>query len=474
MKTALSILLQCLQFLGSLIADFWNAFVDAFAKQKGFNAEFGAEPSISSRFNKGFVISKHRRLSRKASFSNLLLVGPTGSGKTSRILLKNLYLLKNCSLIVNDPSGELFQLSSGYLSMYFKKLLTINFSDSSASSAGFNVLSRIKKPNDVNKIAHLLVATTLDKGNSDPFWSISTKNLLSILIRLVLYQPEQYRNMANVLHLLHVLAAYPERIDVLVANSKDEKLVLDYKSCISTPERTLQNIIASAKAALQLFDDPEIAKTTATDTINFDELRQTPTVVFLHNSIGDQKYVSVLNSIFFEQFYNHVMQKLPSKSDLSCFVILEEASSMYIPLLALATANCRKARVSNIIAVQTKGQLRTFYKDDAENIAANCLTKLYLPGQTAMDELREIETLAGKSIYKDEKGTERVKSLITADEIRLLPKNRSIIISGNKPIIKGRTSPYYSSLIYSRYAKIPPVSLQRGIPDSPVPLIELK
>jgi type IV secretion system protein VirD4 len=473
MKTTISILLQCMQFLGSLIADLWNALTDAFAKQKGFNAEFGTERSVASRFNKGFVISRHRRLSLMASFSNLLLVGPTGSGKTSRILLKNLYRLKNCSLIVNDPSKELFLLSSGYLSKYFK-ILAINFSDSSASSAGFNVLSRIKKPNDVNKIAHLLVATTLDKGNSDPFWSISTKNLLSILIRVVLYQPEQYRNMANVLHLLHILAAYPERIDVLVASSKDEKLTLDYKSFISTPERTLQNIIASAKAALQLFDDPEIAKTTATDTINFDELRQVPTVIFLHNSIGDQKYVSVLNSIFFEQFYNHVMQKLPLKSDLSCFVILEEASSMYIPLLAIATANCRKARVSNIITVQTKGQLKAFYKDDAENIAANCLTKLYLPGQTAMDELREMETLAGKSIYKDEKGTERVKSLITADEIRLLPENRSIIISGNKPIIKGRTSPYYSSLIYSQYAKIPPVSLQRGIPDNPVPLIELK
>jgi type IV secretion system protein VirD4 len=473
MKIAISILLQCMQFLGSLIADFWNALIDAFAKQKGFNAEFGTERSIASRFNKGFVISRHRRLSRKASFSNLLLVGPTGSGKTSRILLKNLYALKICSIICNDPSKELFLLSSGYLSKYFR-ILTINFSDSSASSAGFNILSRIKKPNDVNKIAHLLVATTLDKGNSDPFWSISTKGILSILVRLVLHQPEQYRNMANVLHLLHVLAAYPEKIDVLVAGSKDEKLMLDYKSFISTPERTLQNIIASTKAALQLFDDPEIARTTATDTINFDELRQVPTVIFLHNSIGDQKYVSVLNSIFFEQFYNHVMQKLPSKRELDLFVMLEEASSMYIPLLALATANTRKGRASTIISIQTKGQLRTFYKDDAENIAANCLAKLYLPGQTAMDELREIETLAGKSIYRDEKGTERIKSLITADEIRLLPENRSIIISGNKPIIKGRTSPYYRSLIYSRYAKMTPIALNRGIPDTPVPLIDLK
>ncbi|QTE35864.1 type IV secretory system conjugative DNA transfer family protein [Mucilaginibacter gossypii] len=473
MTEIISILLECIQFMFSLIADIFSVIIDAFAKQKGFNAEFGSERSISSRFNKGFVISKNRRLSRKASFSNLLLVGPTGSGKTSRILLKNLYSLKQSSIILNDPSGELFLLSSGYLSRYFK-ILTINFSDSSASTGGFNILSRIRKPNDVNKIAHLLVATSLDKGNSDPFWSISTKSLLSILIRVTLFQPEQYRNMANVLQLLHILAAYPEKIDVLIANAQDEKLILDYKSFISTPERTLQNIIASAKAALQLFDDPEIAKTTAHDSISFDELRATPTIIFLHNSVGDQKYVSILSSIFFEQFYNHILQRLPLKRELSIQVILEEASSMYIPLLALATANCRKARVGNIIAVQTKGQLKTFYKDDAENIAANCLTKLYLPGLTAMDELREIEALGGKAMYTDEKGIERVKALVTADEIRLLHENRSIIISGNKPLIKGRTSPYYRSLIYGRYAKIPPVSLEGGIPDTPVPLIELK
>jgi type IV secretory pathway TraG/TraD family ATPase VirD4 len=473
MTDIISILIGVIQFIFSLIADLFNAIIDAFAKQKGFNAEFGSESSIASRFNKGFVISKNRRLSRKASFANLLLVGPTGSGKTSRILLKNLFALKNCSLIVNDPSGELFMRSSGYLSQYFK-ILTINFSDTSTSTGGFNILSRIKKPNDVNKIAHLLVATSLDKGNSDPFWSISTKSLLSILIRLTLHQQEQYRNMANVLHLLHTLAAYPERIDILVANSKDEKLLLDYKSCISTPERTFQNIIASAKAALQLFDDPEIAKTTAHDSVDFDELRRTPTVIFLQNSIGDQKYVSILNSIFFEQCYSRVLQRLPSKQELDLFVVLEEASSMYIPLLALATANCRKSRVGNIVAVQTKGQLKTFYKDDAENIAANCLTKLYLPGQTAMDELREIEALGGKSIYTDEKGIERIKSLITTDEIRLLPENRSVIISGNKPLIKGRTSPYYRSLIYSSYGKISSVSLEGSTPDTPVPLIELK
>src|SRR5476651_913950 len=129
----------------SVLGDLGNSLADAFEKQNGFNAAFGNESDIASRFNKGFLISKHRKLTRRKSFENVLLSGPTGSGKTTRLLLKNLYSLKGCSLIINDPSGELYQLASGYMNPFFD-IKSLNYSDSTVSS-GFNVLSRIKKPN---------------------------------------------------------------------------------------------------------------------------------------------------------------------------------------------------------------------------------------------------------------------------------------------------------------------------------------
>ena len=117
-------------------------------------------------------------------------------------------------------------------------------------------------------------------------------------------------------------------------------------------------------------------------------------------------------------------------------------------------------------------QLRSFYKDDADNISSNCVTKIFLPGITAMDTLRELETLSGKCVYQDEKKTERVKPLITIDEIRLLKENRSLIVSGNKPFILGRTSPYFKSFKYRHRAKILPVPLEGDIPATQPELIE--
>ncbi len=458
--------------MNGILRDLFDAIIDAFTTQKGFNAEFGKESSIASRWNKGFLISKHRRLTIRKSQENLLLVGPTGSGKTTKILLKNLFLLKNSSMVVNDPSGELFAQSSGYLSQFFT-IKVINFSDSTSSS-GYNIFSRIKKPNDVHKIVHILIESTLNKGgSSDPFWSLAATNFLTVLLRLLLQQPEEFRNMPNLIQLVNFFAAEPKKIDAMIAVTGDEKLILDYKSLLATPEKTLQNIVASAKTAIQLFDDPEISMTVSYDSINFDEFRKEPTVIFLRNAISEQSYINVLNSIFFEQLYGHILQRLPGNDELNVYIILEESSSMFIKLLPLALANCRKHRTATLCCIQNPAQLKAFYRDQAENITNNCVTKLFLPGLSAMDTLTEIESLSGKCIYKDEKtGTARVKPLVTIEEIRLLPENRTLILSGNHPIIKGRTSYFYRSRKYKRLAAIPPVELPGDIPYGPIPLLK--
>lgn len=452
-----------------MLMDGIHSLSDMLQKTEGFNAKFGSERDISSRFNQGFLISDHRKLTKRKSFENVMIAGPTGSGKTTRLLIKNLFELKNCSIVVNDPSKELFLLSSGYLSNMFN-VKTLNFSDSK-ESCGYNLLSRIRNPNDINKIAHLLVSSTIDKNASDPFWGLQSKAMLSVFIRLVRHQPKEFQNMVNVLHVLNHFAANPKKVDAWIVKTADEKLILDYKAILAMPPKTLMNIVASSKAALQIFDDPEIARVTAYDTLNFEEFRERPTILFLHNNIADQKYISILNSIFFEQLYGYILEALPQKQHLDMFIILEEASSLYVPVLPVAIANTRKHRVGNLICVQSVGQLKKFYNEDADNISANCVTKVYLPGQTSMDVLREIETLSGKCIYRDDKDVERVKPLISIDEIRLLPEDRTLIISANNPLIKGRTSPYYKDWTYRSYAEIPPIPLRGDIPDEPLALI---
>lgn len=440
-------------------------------KSNGYNSTFADISEIASSFNHGFLINRSDRLTKLQSFQNLLICGPTGSGKTSRLIFPNLCVLKDCSIVVNDPSKELYTLFSGYASKFFE-IKTLNFSDSSVSS-GYNILSRIKKSNDIQKISNILVSSTLEKGSGggDPFWSLQTKTLLNILLRLVQFQPQVYRNMANVKFLLDVFAVKPKYIDSLIAQTNDKGLILEYKSLIATPEKTLQNITASAKASLQIFSDEEFAKVTSVDTINFETLRERPTIIFLHNSIADQKHASTLISIFFQQFYEYILSRIPNKKELPIYIILEEASSLYIPVLPISLANTRKHFCATMVAIQNVKQLENFYGKEAENIASNCVTKCYLPGITSLENLREIESLGGKMTYIDENGKEKSKSLMTIDEIRRMDENEILILCGNHPFILSKTSPYYLSFKYSRRASYPPAPFKGEIPQIPIRLI---
>jgi len=467
MKKNIFLLFTPLSFLFGLLSDWFFDIVGLFDRQKGFNARFGRESRIASRWNKGFKISRNRKLTRKQSYEHLMVVAPTGAGKSSRILIPLICELKNCSLVINDPDRFVFNNFSQHLSRHFPTIKLLNFSASSDSS-GYNLLANIKKPHDVNKLVSLLMRSVFDKSNADPFWNISASNMLQVFVRLVMHQPEGFRNCAQVLHILKCFSAHPSKVDAWIIATKDERLALDYKAIISTSEKTLQNIISTAQAALQIFEDEEIAKVTSHTSINFEELRKQPTIIFLHNSIADQAYINTLNGIFFSQLFGHVLSKLPEKNDLDLFVVIEEASSLFINQLPIALANLRKFRAGAVICCQSTNQLKTMYKEEADNIKSNTVTKLYLPGQTSLDEMRDIEALSGKTTYADKKGVEKTKSLLTIEEIRQLPKNRSLILSANHPVIKGRTTPYFRSMKYRSYALQGAVSAIGDVPNQPI------
>jgi type IV secretory pathway TraG/TraD family ATPase VirD4 len=171
-----------------------------------------------------------------------------------------------------------------------------------------------------------------------------------------------------------------------------------------------------------------------------------------------------------QQFYEYVLEILPNNNDLDIFILLEEASSFYVPLLPLALANCRKYRVGTIVALQSVGQLEKLYSKDAQNIVNNCITKIYLPGLTSTDT-RELENLSGKATYKDHKGIEKTMSLITVDKARIIHKNRTFILHSNMPIIKGRSLAYFRSASDRACCKIPPMELKGDIPDMPIALL---
>jgi type IV secretion system protein VirD4 len=426
-------------------------------KNKGYNASFTSASVVLSSWNKGFNTNGRKKLSLKYSYQNFLACGGPGTGKSSVILLPTLYTTQG-SFIVNDPSGELYQKSSNYLKQRGYTVKVLNFSNH-RKSANYNPLERANTSSEIQKISSLLVENSLGGNKADKFWNTLSVNLISILISILRTQNSEYQNPANVLHLLNALAGDPKSIDKLFSDHASLSLFSEYKAFISQDDKVTSGIISTCKAALQIFSNEEVALVTAHDELDFSQFRKTPTALFIQTSVSEQKYFSPIVSILFEQFFSYLLSRFPEKEEQDIFLLIDEASSLTLKTLPIATFNCRKHRAGIMILLQSYSQLQNQYsKENAEAIRASCYTQMYFSGQP-METCRELSEIMGKYQYEDEKKHTVVRPLMTPDEIRKISNKEALLVCGNLSVIKAKLHPYYRQYRFKQYSELPPLEL---------------
>ncbi|MFH2141272.1 MAG: type IV secretory system conjugative DNA transfer family protein [Bacteroidota bacterium] len=429
-------------------------------KKEGYNAKFVWSGTLLSGNHKGFCLTGRKNLSVKNSYQNSIIIGGTGTGKSSVVLLPSIYTTQG-SLIIHDPSGELFFNSAGYLKQKGYEIKVLNFANPDKSS-NYNPLERAKSSSHIQKVATMLVENALGGKSKDPFWNTQATALMAMLIAILIKQETVNPNLYNVRQLLNKLGGDPEYVDNLFSKYADEALFGEYKSFISYDAKVVSGVIATCKAALQIFSDEAVAQVTSCDNINFEEFRNKPTALYIQNSVADQKYYSVLTSIYFEQFFAYILSRFPEENENDIFLLIDEASSLYFPTLPLAVANVRKHKSGIMLLVQDFSQIvHSYGKENAEGIKSNCFAKMYFTG-TSLDTSKELEQTLGKYQYQDDKKNNVVRSLMTNDEIRTMKENKAILICGHhKPII-ARLKPFYKRMKFRKYSmiEIPDITTQ--------------
>ena len=465
----MEIISNIFKILFEVIETFFKLIYESFVKDdKEYSASFASSGILLSRFNHGFCLTGTKSLTRKTSYTNSIIIGGTGTGKSSVVLIPSLFKIRG-SCVINDPSGELYHKTAGYLKSKAYQIKVLNFTNPEKSS-GYNPLQRIKNNSDIQKCASILVKTALGGNQKDPFWEIQAINLLSMLITIIKTQDIEYQNLYNVRQLLNRLGGDPQTVDKLFSEYADETLFNEYRSFISYDEKVTSGIIATCKAALQIFSDDAVAKVTSYDSIDFQEFRDSPTALYIQNSVADQKYYSVLTSIFFEQFFSFLLSRFPKDNEQDIFLLVDEASSLNLPTLPLAVANVRKHRSGIMLLVQDFNQLiHNYGKYEADGIKANCFAKMYFTGQS-LETSTELERTLGKYEYKDKKGNKVIRSLMTSDEIRMLDIKKALLICGHHPPIKAKLRPYYKNSKFNNFSKIPIPEVESKVSES-VPVL---
>lgn len=411
-------------------------------KRKGqYNADFLPMGKVFSSSSTGFCLTGNKSLSLHDSYSNAIAFASSGGGKSAGILIPSILRMTDSSLVVNDPSGELLQKTATAKEESGFVVKVLNYT-APMSSECYDPLERVKTIGDVKKISKLLVHASLGGGGKDPFWNMAAENILTVFIRYTIFHaPREHRNLYNVLCLLDTFSGTPRKVDELIVATKDDALLSSYKSIVATESKMLSSIVSTAKTALGIFGDPDIADITSKDTIDFESFREKRTILYINNNVQDLRYYGIITSIFFEQFFGSIMSRLPQKNDTSIFFLIDEASSLYLSILPVAISNIRKYNAGILQLYQSQHQLFDLYGiPQGRNIIANSFAKVYFPGQP-LDVCRELELLLGKFQYVDDNNHEKTRSLLTLDEIRILKE--AIILCGNLPPIKTKLIPYY-------------------------------
>lgn len=408
-------------------------------------AKFGKASKLISASYDGLSITGTKFLSRAKSKEHLLCFAPSGMGKSTVFIVPSALRIaaaeKKASMILTNPSGELSKMTNYFL----EKGYTVYSFDPNdkRSSIYYNPLHRIQTPSDVQKVASMLVKKNSKKAPD--FWDLKAIELISLLIDFLLENTSKiYQNIGNVYYLLEHLAGDEDLINGLFADKASEKQWRAYKSTIANSDKTKSSIISTALAHLSFIGkDPNLLDITSVDTFDFGRMRGEKIVLFLNCNTAEMEYYSPLFGLFFEQLFTEVFRSIPKESDNDLYLLIDELSSIPLPSLSNVLANARKY-MSILGILQSENQLYENYGQYNAKSILNNACKVYMTGLN--DECERVSKALGEYQYFEDKDKKvlRTRSLMTASEIRTMPRDKVIVIpnGGLKPLYC-KVKPFY-------------------------------
>jgi type IV secretion system protein VirD4 len=144
---------------------------------------------------------------------HLLLFGPNGSGKGTRLLVPNLLRLRDRSLVVIDPKGELTAITAEYRRTLGEVVILNPFDVLGLGSASFNPLALLDPDSKTFVDDAMGVGEALIKlEEKDPHWSESAQSLITALIMWEVIQAKKNNRPPLLKHVRFLLTEPDEYV----------------------------------------------------------------------------------------------------------------------------------------------------------------------------------------------------------------------------------------------------------------------
>ena len=393
---------------------------------------------------------------------NVLVVGGSGSGKT-RFYVKPNLMQMHSSYVVTDPKGttlpecgKMLQRGQpivrngeiiGYKPYSIRVFNTIDFDKSMHYNPCAYIRPKTREQDILRTVEVLIANTTGEQKGGDEFWVKAEKLLYTSYIALILTMcPENEWNFETLIDFVNASecreddesfknaidwafyylekwiekdwekdekfaeqnANYSDLIDIEVEPwraSLGRFAVRQYKAYKLAAGKTAKSILISCATRLAPFSIDRILEITSYDEMHLDTVGDELTALFIIVSDTDDTF-NFLVAMMYTQLFNLLCTKADNNPDGSgrlkypvrC-LIDEFANIKQIPQFEKIISVIRSRGISASIILQTKSQLKSLYKDNAETIEGNCDSLLFLGGKEKTT-LKDIsESLGKETIY---------------------------------------------------------------------------
>lgn len=425
--------------------------------------------AILSPRNRGLVLDgKDGRLSERESFQNVCVMARVGAGKTSRYIIPNVLdkARRNCSLVVNDPKGEVFAETSGYMQAHGYRVITLNVEELGVS-ARFNPLREAKTDIELEQVAEILVKAGSGSSAKDVFWDNGAVRLVGCLLKLLARAGKQdpgHFTLGNLHFLLQNFGVDGAPLDDFVIkwaydplNPDDRSLWDEWRGVTTGNSNAVQSFVLTALTALRAFTNRNMVELTCESSFDLEEIRSQKTVIYFITPAQHAEYYSFWTSVFFRSVFNACMRKTPSARDLSVFVLYDEFGHSTLPSFVSIANTIRSYRVSLSIVLQSLSQLSARYGAEyARSIQGGFHTYLTYSGADP-ETARFFQDISGKVVETRREKIENILeqrheyNLLNADAVRRIEESQAVLISSNRNPAIIETTPYFKN---RRYASI--------------------
>ena len=406
------------------------------------------------------IIAEEGKKDYKITFAkpaHTLVIGTTGSGKTTTFINPTVQILANTkgkpSMLISDPKGELYtlhakslikrgydvkvlDLRNPYCSIrwnplekpyeMYQEMLSLEDKVVANEEEGYyvfedkiyydvnekNAAVQVRKQaifdevyEDLNDICSVLCPV---KSKNEPIWESGAKNFILAITLAMLEDSEKPElgmtkekfNFYNVMKIAtNTQNDCEDLIEYFAGRSPISKSVSLSKQVLDASDKTRGSYLSTIFDKLSLFSDMSICSLTSANEIDLGEIATKPTALFLQ--IPDEKETRhTLAGMVILQTYKALVAKANTYPDLSLprsvYLLLDEFGNLpQIHKLEQMITVGRSRKIWLALVVQSYAQLAKVYDDkSADIIKSNCNIQIFI-GTTDLKTIDEFSKKCG-------------------------------------------------------------------------------